>query len=127
MSAPETDVTPRARLTAAERRILLERQGFRCAACPEPLTLEVNGRIVLAAMVDEHIVPLALGGTNDLANRELRCPACAKGKTSKDLKAILKVKRIQRRLAGEEPRKRQIRSKGFPRDPLSWRSAEGER
>jgi 5-methylcytosine-specific restriction endonuclease McrA len=125
MSVPET--TPRARLNAAERRILLQRQGFRCAACPEPLTLEVNGRIVLAAMVDEHVLPLALGGTNDLANRELRCPACAKGKTSKDLKAILKVKRIQRRLAGEEPRKRQIRSKGFPRDPLSWRSAEGER
>ncbi len=117
------ETTPRTRLSAAERRILLERQGFRCAACSEALTLELNGQTLLAAMVDEHVLPLALGGTNELANRELRCPACAKKKTSKDLKAILKVKRIQRRQAGETPKKREIRSRGFALDPLSWRNA----
>jgi len=119
--APVGDA-PRTRLTAAERKVLLERKGFRCAACPAPLTLELGGQIVLAAMVDEHVLPLALGGSNDLSNRELRCPACARAKTAKDLKAIFKVKRIQRRKAGNESRKQKIRSRGFPLDPLSWRN-----
>jgi 5-methylcytosine-specific restriction endonuclease McrA len=122
-AAHPDETAPRRRLTTVERRALLERQDFRCAVCPAPLTLEVEERIVLAAMVDEHIIPLALGGSNDLANRELRCPACAKAKTAKDLKAIFKVKRIQRRERGEEPAKQKIRSRGFPRDPLSWRNA----
>ncbi|HEY2202561.1 MAG TPA: hypothetical protein VGH56_11780 [Solirubrobacteraceae bacterium] len=117
------DTAPRQRLSAAERRTLLQRQNFRCASCPEQLVIEVGGRRLMAAMVDEHILPLALGGSNDLANRELRCPACAKTKTSKDLKAILKVRRIQRRQLGEAPTKPKIRSRPFPRDPLSWRNA----
>jgi len=120
----DDDTAPRRRLTAAERRTLLERQGFRCAACPEPLVLDLGGRRVLAMMIDEHVIPLALGGSNDLVNRELRCPACAKAKTSKDLKAILKVRRIQRRQRGQTPRNPRIRSRPFPRDPLSWRNAE---
>ena len=111
----------RRRLSAEERRILLERQNFVCAACATKLTLEIDGRVVLGAMVDEHIIPLALGGCNDLENRELRCPACAKAKTLKDLKAIRKAARIQRRLYGDEPVKQKIRSRGFRRDPLSWR------
>jgi 5-methylcytosine-specific restriction endonuclease McrA len=114
----------RRKLTAAERRTLLERQGFFCAACPTKLTLEVEGGVVLGAMVDEHIIPLALGGSNDLSNRELRCPACAKAKTLKDMKAIRKAERIRRRLRGEEALKQPIRSRGFPRDPLSWRNGE---
>jgi 5-methylcytosine-specific restriction endonuclease McrA len=117
------DTFPRQRLSAMERRTLLNRQNFRCAVCPELLVIEVGGQRLLAAMVDEHVIPLALGGSNDLANRELRCPACAKAKTSRDLKAILKVRRIRRRQLGEDPRKSKIRSRGFPRDPLSWRNA----
>ena len=124
MSTAHEDTHLRQRLTAAERRLLLQRQDYRCAACSEPLIIEVGGRKLLAAMVDEHILPLALGGSNALANRELRCPACAKAKTSKDLKAILKVKRIRRRLAGEAPAKHKIRSRPFQRDELSWRNAE---
>jgi 5-methylcytosine-specific restriction endonuclease McrA len=122
----QDDTAPRQRLRADQRRALLKRQDFRCAACPEPLVVEVDGRRLLAAMVDEHVLPLALGGSNELANRELRCPACAKAKTSKDLRAIFKVKRIQRRQRGEEPAKQKIRSRPFPRDPLSWRDAERE-
>ncbi|HEX3406379.1 MAG TPA: HNH endonuclease [Caulobacteraceae bacterium] len=85
---------------------------------------KVDGRRLLAAMVDEHVIPLALGGANDIGNRELRCPACAKAKTSKDLKAILKAKRIERRLLGLLKPKPKIRSRPFARDPLSWRNAE---
>ena len=116
------EATERRRLTAAERRALLERQSFICAACPTKLTLEIEGGVVLGAMVDEHVIPLALGGSNDLANRELRCVACAKAKTRADLRAIAKVARIRRRLAGQERPKQKIRSRGFPRDPLSWRN-----
>ena len=118
------DTVPRRRLSAAERRALLDRQGFRCAVCPEPLVIDMGGCRLLAAMVDEHVLPLALGGSNDLSNRELRCPACAKAKTSRDLKAILKVKRIQRRELGLSPAKPKIRSRPFRRDPLSWRNGE---
>ena len=116
------DPAARKRLTSAERHSLLQRQRFQCAACSTKLTLELEGRVVLGAMVDEHVIPLALGGSNDLANRELRCPACAKAKTLKDLKAIRKAARILRRLEGNEPAKRKINSRGFPRDPLSWRN-----
>ena len=120
--APEPiELAVRRRLTAHERRLLLERQSFVCAACPTKLTLEIEGGVVLGAMVDEHVIPLALGGSNELSNRELRCPACAKAKTLRDLKAIRKAERIARRLRGEEPRKQPIRSRGFWRDPLSWR------
>jgi 5-methylcytosine-specific restriction endonuclease McrA len=72
-------------------------------------------------MVDEHVIPLELGGPNDLSNRALLCVACAKAKTRADRKAIAKVARIRRRQAGEEPTKQKIRSRGFPRDPLTWR------
>jgi len=115
------EITPRQRLTADERRTLLGRQAYVCASCPTKLTLEIEGRVVLGAMVDEHIIPLGLGGSNDLANRALLCPNCAKAKTLKDLRAIRKALRIQRRLNGENPPKQRIRSRGFRRDPLSWR------
>jgi len=118
------EIAPRRRLTVAERLKLLERQSWVCASCPTKLTLEIEGRVVLGAMVDEHIIPLALGGPNDLANRELLCPGCAKAKTRKDLKAIRKAARIERRLAGDEPPKQRITSRGFRRDPLSWRGTE---
>jgi 5-methylcytosine-specific restriction endonuclease McrA len=120
-SRQAVEVTERQRLTAAERRKLLERQTYVCAACPTKLTLEIEGRVVLGAMVDEHIIPLALGGSNDLSNRELLCPHCAKAKTLKDLRAIRKAARIQRRLKGEDPPKQRLNSRGFRRDPLSWR------
>jgi 5-methylcytosine-specific restriction enzyme A len=116
------ETVERRRLTAAERRALLDRQGFVCAACPTKLTLEIEGGIVIGAMVDEHIIPLALGGSNDLSNRELRCPTCAKAKTLRDLRAIRKAERIRRRLRGEEPPRQPIRSRGFRRDPLSWKN-----
>lgn len=117
------EIAPRRRLTTQERQVLLERQNFICAACATKLTLQIEERVVLGAMVDEHIIPLALGGSNDLSNRELRCPACAKAKTIKDIKAIRKAARIERRLRGEAPPKQKIKSRGFPRDPLSWRGA----
>jgi hypothetical protein len=51
-------------------------------------------------MVDKHIVPLELGGSNDLSDRELGCTDCAKAKTRADREVIAKVARIRRHLAG---------------------------
>ena len=73
-------------------------------------------------MIDEHIIPLQLGGSNDLTNRELRCLPCAKEKTRVDRKAVAKAAHIHRRLTGQERRKQKIRSRGFPRDTLHWKN-----
>ena len=117
------EATVRRRLTAAQKAHLLGRQRDRCASCQESLIWAVvEGRPVYGPMIDEHIIPLELGGSNDLSNRELRCVPCAKKKTRADRKAIAKVARIRRRLAGQERPRQKIRSRGFPRDPLSWRN-----
>ncbi len=119
------EATPRKRLTRAQRIELLERQQHRCAGpCGESLIWSlVDGKPVYGPMIDEHIIPLELSGSNELTNRELRCVACAKEKTRADRKVIAKVARIRRRLAGEERRKQKINSRGFPRDPLHWKNA----
>lgn len=44
--------------------------------------------------IDEHVLALARGGSNDWDNRELRCEDCAKAKTKIDQKEIAKGKRI---------------------------------
>jgi 5-methylcytosine-specific restriction endonuclease McrA len=116
------EATPRKPLTAGERRLILERQDHACPRCKGSLRIEIDGRSMLVPMIDEHIIPLDLGGSNDLSNRELRCVPCAKEKTRADRKAIAKAARIRRRLAGLERRKQRIRSRGFPRDPLHWRN-----
>lgn len=117
------EATERKRLTAAEKATLLQRQQHRCAGpCQESLIWSVvDGKPVYGPMIDEHIIPLQLGGSNDLTNRELRCVPCAKEKTRADRKVIAKVARIHRRLAGQERPKQKIRSRGFPRDPLHWK------
>ncbi len=123
-SPPEpAPATERRRLTAAERATLLSRQQDRCAgACQESLVWSLrDGRPIYGPMVDEHVIPLELGGSNDLTNRALFCVACAKAKTHADRKAIHKAARIRRRLEGDERPKAKIRSRGFPRDPLTWR------
>ena len=119
VEAPE-----RKRLTAAERSFLLQRQQHRCAGpCGESLIWAiVEGKAVYGPMIDEHVIPLELGGSNDLSNRLLLCVPCAKQKTRVDRKAIAKAARIRRREVGDERPKRKIRSRSFPRDPLHWKN-----
>ena len=127
MIAPQerqpVEATERRRLTAAQRAFLLQRQQHRCAGpCGQsPIWAIVEGKVIYEPMIDEHVIPLELGGSNDLTNRLLLCVPCAKRKTRVDRKAIAKAARIRRREAGEERPKRKIRSRGFPRDPLHWK------
>lgn len=119
------DATPRQRLTRAERNLILERQANKCDACGETLIWLVldNGAEVFGPMIDEHILPLDLGGSNDLSNRALYCVPCAKAKTREDMKRILKARRLRRKEAGEDTGKPKMKGRGFRRDPLSWRNA----
>jgi 5-methylcytosine-specific restriction endonuclease McrA len=49
----------------------------------------------------DHVIPDAMGGSNELDNAECLCVPCHKKKTSDyDIPAIAKVKRIQRRVTG---------------------------
>lgn len=89
--------------------IVLRQEG--CCACPckqklQPLT---------EGVIDEHVIALALGGTNDLANRELWRKPCAALKTaSKDAPAIGKVRRIIARNEGTRRVRKAIPSRPFP-------------
>jgi len=80
-------------LNRAEMAHLCITQNGRCGCgCGEKLDALREG------IIDEHRVPLALGGSNDLSNREAWRKPCAKAKTSeKDAPAIARAKR----LAGE--------------------------
>ncbi len=80
-------------LTRVEVIELSVRQAGRCGCgCGAKLDALREG------VIDEHRVALALGGTNDLSNRELWRRPCSAAKTAgKDAPAIAKAKR----LAGE--------------------------
>ncbi len=79
-------------------RLLKKRQDGKCCVAKCTVTLVDKPR----NFIDEHRIPLALGGTNQLKNRELRCIAHAKSKTygtgattaGSDIGNINKVKAI---------------------------------
>ena len=55
------------RHTAAQIRGLLVRQRYKCPFCPADLRQGFHA---------DHIMPLALGGSNDISNIQLLCPPC---------------------------------------------------
>ena len=67
------------------------------------------------AWIDEHVLPLDLGGTNDLSNRAIYLVECAKRKTREDRKRIDKARRIRKTEAGDVRPKRKIAGPGFDR------------
>ena len=99
-------------LTRAQFGQLMIDQGGRCACgCGQKLQPMTEG------VIDEHRVPLALNGTNDLANRHLFRKPCAKAKTVGDLGRVAKAK-AQAGETGQRARRQKrghgsIKSKGF--------------
>ena len=86
MPAPEK----RKPLTRAQLATLILDQQGKCAACGSKLDFAKKGQVV-----DEHIVPLFSGGSNDTRNRELRCKPCATVKTIAEAPGRAKVRRIE--------------------------------
>ena len=108
-----TDVgsTKRKPLTPTQRLKLFEAHKGLCGLC--------GGKIEAGATwVDEHIIPLGLGGTNDLSNRVPVHVICANSKThgsNGDLAKIAKAKRVKMRHLGIRAPKQKIQSRGFPK------------
>lgn len=109
-------------LTRAQLAELVLAQLGKCAACGSKLDFAKKGQVV-----DEHIVPLFSGGTNETSNRELRCKPCATVKTSAEAPGRAKVRRIEggktqadrrakAKAAGKHkawPKGRKLQSRGF--------------
>jgi 5-methylcytosine-specific restriction endonuclease McrA len=62
--------------TAADIAEILKAQGGRCAYCRTSLNR--------AKKHVDHIVPLALGGSNGRANLQIACAACNQSKSARD-------------------------------------------
>lgn len=70
----------------------------------------------------DHIVPMAIGGEHRRHNVQCAHFSCNAEKARKEIKAIAKVKRIQKRERGEERAKRKILSRPF----TAWRGLSGQ-
>lgn len=122
MNAP-VPIEKRKPLTRREALQLAFDQDGRCkCGCGEKLDALREG------VTDEHRVPLALGGTNDLSNRELWRAPCSAAKTKRDRAAIAKAKRLSGE-TGNAPKRpirgrTQIQSRGF--DKTRSRGFDGQ-
>lgn len=96
---PDLSLIP-VRSTAAEKRKRLNRAQSLflavtqlgkcgCGKCGKMLDPLVEG------VVDEHVIALDLGGTNDIGNRSLWRRPCAKAKTAAEGEPIAKGRRIR--------------------------------
>lgn len=108
-----TDVgtTQRKPLTPTQRLKLFEAHKGQCGLCGAPIRAGEQ-------WIDEHIIPLGLGGTNDLTNRAPVHVQCANSKThgsDGDVARIAKAKRVKMRHLGISRPKQKITSRGFPK------------
>jgi len=59
--------TPRIHLSTEVRKYILERNNYQCQSC---------GSCDKTQLQIDHIISLALGGSNDLSNLQVLCSAC---------------------------------------------------
>lgn len=108
----------RRRLTAAEKRLLWDRQVGTCnCGC--------GGELIPGQVDVEHQIPLSLGGPDTLENMSLWLRACHKAKTREDVRRLAKAKRMERYHATGRSRARKgppMQSRGFS----GWRKFNGE-
>jgi hypothetical protein len=97
------------------RRIVLLEQEGRCARCHAaiPATRSAGGRHPLHPFILDHIRPIAMGGDQwDARNLQVLCARCNTIKTARDMGAIARWKRYEKRVQDR------------PEDP-SWLGHEG--
>ncbi len=94
-----TPVIPERRkpLTRKQRLNAHDRHGGMCCVCLLPIEPGVP-------FIDEHVIPLALGGSNDAGNRGMAHIPCAKIKTKRDHATIAKAIRVRAKHIGIKPR-----------------------
>lgn len=80
-------------LTRRQRIAAHDREGGRCCVCLQPIA---PGE----PFIDEHLIPLAIGGSNDRDNRGIAHIPCAKVKTARDQKIIAKASRQRAKFLG---------------------------
>lgn len=96
-------------LTRKQRADAHDREGGTCCVCLERIP---PGE----PFIDEHIIPLGLGGSNDNSNRGIAHIQCAKIKTRRDQNMIAKAIRMRAKHLGFKKRTgRKIQSRGFAR------------
>ena len=96
-------------LTRKQRQNAHDLHGGICCICNFPIA---PGE----PFIDEHEIPLALGGSNDAGNRGIAHIQCARVKTRKDRDMIAKADRMrQKHLGIKNPNRRKIQSRGFGR------------
>lgn len=106
-----TDVgtTKRKPLTPTQRLKLFEAHKGLCGLCGAPIKAGEQ-------WIDEHIIPLGLGGSNDMENRAPVHVQCAHSKThgkNGDAAKIAKAKRVKMRHLGISRTKQKIPSRPF--------------
>jgi 5-methylcytosine-specific restriction protein A len=122
MKREPVPATARTKWSPARRRAALERDRYECA---EP-TCDAKFPGGVGAELD-HILPLALGGADELANIQVLCGRHHREKTRFDIGRIAKARRIRRREAGEKRNARPIRSRGFSPKPEGYKHRWGSR
>lgn len=105
-----TPVIPerRQKLTRNQRAKMHDLHGSKCVICLEHIPAG-------EPFIDEHVIPLELGGSNDPSNRGPAHVGCAKIKTKRDQKVIAKAKRLRARHLGMKK----------PRTIRQWRKFDG--
>jgi 5-methylcytosine-specific restriction protein A len=93
----------------------LERSGGCCCSCRIPLTPATGIEF-------DHRIPDAVNGANSVGNCEPLCMNCHGAKTSGDVKAIAKTKRIRDKHTGAKPKGRGFRGWRNFRGDIVWKT-----
>lgn len=104
-SGETVEPTVRGAMTPKRRAELMLAYGGRCARCGE--------KIMKPGWVANHIVPLALGGPDELGNLEPLHKACDGEITPKDISRIAKTKRLIKKDVGQAREPSRLQSRGF--------------
>jgi hypothetical protein len=96
-------------------QLMLDQDGKCGCGCGVKLSPMTEG------VIDEHRIPLAMGGTNELSNRHLYRKPCAAAKTGKggDLTVIAKAKR-QAGETGQRARREKRGGGSIPQRTNPW-------
>lgn len=99
--------TKRRPMTRTRKKAVLEAFGGLCRACGCPL-------VITTAEID-HIIPIELGGSDEIENLQALCAADHREKTKADIKRIAKARRLRKREENppDPTRPNRIKSRGF--------------